>query len=168
VLLTRLYDRARDLFHELGKFGVVGAFAWVIDTGLFTALLLSMESETTAKILATAVAATVAFVGNRFWTWRHRARSGLAREYGLYFFFNAVGLGISLVVLRISHHGLGAVWPAFATPLADVLAANVVGLAAGTAFRFWAYRQYVFRHPVPSTDPVPVSPTSPGAGGDVT
>ena len=42
------------------------------------------------------VSATVAFLGNRFWTWRHRERSGIAREYSLYFLFNVVGLVIAL------------------------------------------------------------------------
>jgi putative flippase GtrA len=148
VWLTRLYRRFRDLVHELSKFGIVGLVAYVVDTAVFVALVIRMESLT-AKTIATAIAATVAFAGNRFWTWRHRPRSGLAREYGLYFFFNAVGLAIALGILGISHYGLGAFWPAFQTPLADVIAANVIGLAAGTVFRFWSYRRFVFRPPEP-------------------
>ena len=78
-----------------------------------------------AKTLSTVVAATIAFVGNRFWTWRHRERSGLRREYLLYFFFNAVGLGIGLACLGISHYGLGSIWPdVFQTQLADNIAAR--------------------------------------------
>lgn len=142
--LSRVYQRFRHLVHELGKFGIVGAVAYVIDTVVFVALVLRLESMT-AKIIATLIAATVAFLGNRFWTWRHRARSGLAREYGLYFFFNTVGLAIALAALGLSHYALGAVWPIFTTPLADVISANVIGLAAGTVFRFWSYRRYVFR-----------------------
>jgi putative flippase GtrA len=147
VWLTRLYDRFRDLVHELGKFGAVGAVAYVVDTALFAVFLLVMESLT-AKTVAALIAATVAFIGNRFWTWRHRARSGLAREYLLYFSLNGVGLAISLAVLGVSHYLLGAVWPVLQTPLADLVAANVIGLAAGTSFRFWSYRRFVFReHP---------------------
>lgn len=144
--LSRLYQRFRELVHEMGKFGIVGAVAYVVDTGILALLLLTMESLV-AKTIATVIAATVAFVGNRFWTWRHRARSGLTREYALYFGFNGVGLAISLAVLGISHYGLGAVWPVFQTALADLVAANVVGLVAATAFRFWSYRTYVFREP---------------------
>jgi putative flippase GtrA len=159
VWLSRLYARFRELVHELGKFGVVGGIAWIVDTALLAVLVTVMESLT-AKTLATAVAASVAFVGNRFWTWRHRARSGLAREYLLYFLLNGVGLAISLGVLGATHYGLGAVWPVFATPLADVVSANVVGLAAGTVFRFWSYRQYVFRHPE-ATEAPPAEPAEP-------
>jgi putative flippase GtrA len=144
VWLSRVYQRFRHLVHELGKFGIVGAVAYVIDTAVFVVLVLRLESLT-AKTIATLIAATVAFLGNRFWTWRHRVRSGLAREYGLYFLFNTVGLAIALAVLAFSHYALGAVWPIFTTPLADVIAANVIGLAAGTIFRFWSYRRFVFR-----------------------
>jgi hypothetical protein len=31
------------------------------------------------------------------------------------------------------------------TELADVVSANVVGMAGGTLFRFWSYRRFVFR-----------------------
>jgi putative flippase GtrA len=151
VWLTRLYARFQHLVHELGKFGTVGAVAYVVDTALFAVLLLAMESLT-AKTIATVIAASVAFVGNRFWTWRHRARSGLAREYLLYFSFNGVGLAISLAMLGISHYLLGAVWPVFQTPLADLISANVVGLAAGTSFRFWSYRRFVFRELASGSD----------------
>ncbi|WP_239677457.1 GtrA family protein [Natronosporangium hydrolyticum] len=150
--LTRLSERFRGLVHEMGKFGVVGAVAYAVDTGIFVILVLTMESLV-AKTIATAVAATVAFIGNRFWTWRHRARSGLTREYVLYFTFNGIGLAISLAILGASHYGLGAIWPAFQTPLADVIAANVVGLVAATIFRFWSYRTFVFREPTPAAHP---------------
>lgn len=163
--LTHLYARFRDLIHEVGKFGIVGGVAYVVDTALFVALVLVMESLT-AKTLATVVAATIAFIGNRFWTWRHRARSGLAREYMLYFTLNGIGLVITLAFLGLSHYGLGAIWPVFTTPLADVISAQVVGLAAGTSFRFWSYRRFVFKLPtVPSpydASLAPATPTRPG------
>ena len=126
VWLTRLYRRFRHLVHELGKFGTVGAVAFIVDTGLLAVLLQLKVESLLAKTAATVVAATVAFLGNRFWTWRHRQRSGLTREYVLYFTFNGIGLGIFLAVLGISHYGLGRIWPGFATPLADVLSANVM------------------------------------------
>ncbi|HLU33599.1 MAG TPA: GtrA family protein [Natronosporangium sp.] len=159
--LTELYRRFQHLVHELGKFGVVGGVAYLIDTALLAVLVLVMESLT-AKTIAGVVAATVAFIGNRFWTWRHRARSGLAREYLLYFSFNGVGLVIALGFLFVSHYGLGAVWPVFQSPLADLIAANVVGLAAGTAFRFWSYRRFVFR-PVVTPELAPATSSVPDA-----
>ena len=77
---------------------------------------------------------------------QHLRRSGLHREYTLYFLFNVVGLGIGLACLGISHYLLGRVWPVFTTELADIVSANVVGMALGTLFRFWSYRKFVFPH----------------------
>ncbi|WP_229783649.1 GtrA family protein [Pilimelia anulata] len=142
-VVAAVWARVGHLAHELGKFGTVGAVAFTVDTLLFYALNARLE-PLVAKTLATVVSATVAFLGNRFWTWRHRARSGLGREYGLYFLLNTVGLAIALAVLAASHYGLGALWPAFRTDLADLVAANVVGTALGTLFRFWSYRRFVF------------------------
>jgi putative flippase GtrA len=144
--LRRLYDRFEHLIHELSKFGTVGAVAYVIDTVLYKVMLDVGHLETlTAKTLATVVSATVAFLGNRFWTWRHRARSGLRREYSLYFLLNVVGLAIALVCVAVSHYGLGSIWPVFESSNADLIAGNFVGAAIGTIFRFWSYRRFVFR-----------------------
>lgn len=131
----------------------MGGISFIIDIVLFNVAIQAWGMERlTAKTFSTVVAASIAFVGNRFWTWRNRERSGLAREYLLYFFFNAVGLGIALACLGISHYGLGSIWPAvFKNVLADNIAANVVGVVLGTLFRFWSYRRFVFvGSPAPS------------------
>jgi putative flippase GtrA len=138
-------DRLRHLVRELGKFGVVGATTYVVDTGILAGLRAAGVDPLLAKTVSTVVAATLAFLGNRYWTWRDRERSGLHREYLLYFLFNAVGLAIGLACLGISHYWLGHTWPILRTNLADIVSANVVGMALGTVFRFWAYRTFVFR-----------------------
>jgi putative flippase GtrA len=146
-LVRGLINRFEHLIHEVGKFGTVGLVAFAVDAGMFN-LLLGPLDPLPAKAIATVISASVAFVGNRFWTWRHRPRSGLGREYGLYFLFNGVGLGIGLACLWLSHYGLGAAWPAlFQTRLADNLSSLGVGMVLGTIFRFWAYRRIVFRAP---------------------
>lgn len=147
-LLRRLWDRFGHLVHELGKFGVVGGSAFLVDTAIYGTLISDKVGMETllARTISTAFSATLAFLGNRFWTWRHRERSGLGREYGLYFFFNGVGLAITLTVLGISHYGLGSAWPdIFQSYWADLIVGTVVGNAAATGFRFWAYRRFVFR-----------------------
>jgi putative flippase GtrA len=139
-----LWERFGHLFRELGKFGVVGFTAYLVDVAVYN-LLYDGLGWFWAKVASTVVAATVAFIGNRFWTWRDRARSGLHREYLLYFFFNAVGLGIAIACLQISHNGFGHFWPdVFHSRLADNIAAQGFGLVLGTMFRFWAYRKFVF------------------------
>jgi putative flippase GtrA len=142
-----VYARFEQLLRELGKFGVVGVVAFAVDFSIFNVLRagLDVESLVSATISMT-VSATVAFVGNRFWTWRHRPRSGLRREYTLYFVFNLVGLAISLACLGLTKYGLGAISPVFKSLLAENIAKNVVGVFFGTLFRFWSYRKIVFRH----------------------
>jgi putative flippase GtrA len=157
-LIRGLLDRFGHLVHELGKFGVVGGVAFVVDLVMFNVALASRVEPLAAKTFSTVVAATVAFIGNRFWTWRHRERSGLAREYGLYFFFNAVGLAIGLACLAVSHYGLGSIWPGlFQSKIADNVAANLVGTALGTLFRFWSYRRFVFISPTQRDAPATVT-----------
>lgn len=137
--LLRAYYRLGALVRELMKFGVVGSVAYVVDVAVFNLLLQGTDKPLTSKVLSTVVATTVAYAGNRSWTFRRRSRSGVRREYLLFFLLNGVGLAIALTCLAVSHYALG-----FTSALADNIAANVVGLALGTAFRFWSYRRFVF------------------------
>jgi putative flippase GtrA len=153
--LLAAYYRLGHLVRELMKFGVVGGFAFVVDIGLFNLLRHATDTPLTSKTISTVVATPVAYAGNRHWTFRRRERSGVRREYTLFFLLNGVGLLISLACLAISHYLLD-----FTGRLADNIAANGVGLALGTAFRFWSYRRWVFPELVPeavvSEDPHPL------------
>ena len=141
--LLAAYYRLGHLVRELMKFGVVGLVAFAVDVGLFNVFLHLTEKPLTSKALSTVVATTVSYVGNRAWTFRRRSRSTVRREYLLFFLLNGVGLAIALACLAISHYLLD-----FTGRVSDNIAANVVGLGLGTAFRFWSYRRWVFREPV--------------------
>lgn len=141
----RLHAQVERLVHEIAKFGVVGVIAFIVDIGLFNLLRgLSLggplaDKPLTAKIISVTVATTFAYFGNRYWTFRHRARTSMRREYVLFFVLNGVGLLISVACLWFSHYALG-----FTSLLADNISANFVGLGLGTLFRFWSYRKWVF------------------------
>jgi putative flippase GtrA len=138
-----LVDRFRALLSELAKFGTVGFLSLIVDLVVFNVVLMALpDKPLTAKICSTVVSATNAFVLNRHWSFKHRERTGLRREYSLFVVLNAVGLAISLLALAISHYVLG-----FESRLADNIAANGVGLVLGTAFRFWSYRRFVWAAP---------------------
>ncbi|MDN3239091.1 GtrA family protein [Glycomyces tritici] len=150
--LTGLFVRAIDLLKrhaaELIRFAGVGGVAYVVDIGLFNLMFLGLDwSEWYAKIISAVIAMTVAFFGNRHWTWRERRGSAAAhRQYALYFFFNGIGLLIALACLW-ANSGLAAVWPQyFDNDLAVNIAGNIVGVGLGSVFRFFAYRTWVFRH----------------------
>jgi putative flippase GtrA len=114
-----------------------------VDVGLFNLVLhLRPDKPLTAKVVSTVVAATVAYVLNRAWSFRHRQRSSVRREYALFFLLNGVGLAIALGCLAFSHYVLG-----LDSRLADNVAGNVVGIGLGTLFRFWSYRRFVWLAP---------------------
>jgi putative flippase GtrA len=140
-----LRRKLRALLHEVSKFGTVGAVSFAIDLTIFNVLLRSGVETLFAKTISTLIATTVAFAGNRFWTWRHRVHTHMARQYTMFFVLNAIGLGIGLSCLAISHYGLGQIWPVLRTPLADNISGQLIGTAVGTLFRFWSYRRFVFR-----------------------
>jgi putative flippase GtrA len=153
----RLWHGLHQLIRESLKFLAVGGVGLVVDLLVFNALLYAggdgplNHKPLTAKTISVVVATLVTYAGNRAWTFRHRARTGFAREYGLFFLLNGVGLGIALCCLGISRYVLG-----LSGPLADNVAANVIGLGLGTLFRFWSYRRWVFRDPTLQQESVPV------------
>src|SRR5262245_28285095 len=85
ALPRAILDRFHGLLRELGKFGVVGAACYFLDVLIFNLVRAWTGQPILATTVSTIIATTVAFVGNRFWTWRDRERSGLRREYTLYF-----------------------------------------------------------------------------------
>jgi putative flippase GtrA len=138
-IITSLYERWRLLAHELAKFGIVGAVNTVLDFGLANLLYLGFGwPSLSAKTASVAVAATSSFFMNRHWTFRHRARTGLRREYTLFFLLNGVGLLIANGCILVVERGFGktgALW---------FNVAQVAGLALGMVFRFATYKRFVF------------------------
>jgi putative flippase GtrA len=125
---------------EAARFGVVGLVAYGVDVLLFNVLLLGAGAPSVlAKVVSSAVAIAVAFVGSRWWTWRRRRGPEIGREYALFVLFSVLAAGIQLGCLLLSREVLG-----LRSALADNVAANVVGMALATLFRFWTFRTYVF------------------------
>jgi putative flippase GtrA len=144
-----LYRRFNRLIHELAKFGSVGAIAFVITTG--TANLLHGGFDVgplTSNAIATVIATTFAYFANRYWTFRHRDRSGLGREYGLFFLLNGIGLVITELFIGFTHYVLDQ------RSLIAFNIAQIIGTGVATLFRYWSYKRWVF---LPSTMP-PVDP----------
>lgn len=137
--VRRLRDRWHALIRELTKFGIIGVLNTALDFAVWNAVLFIGPIK--AQVVSTLISATSSYFMNRHWTFRHRARSGLRREYLLFFGFNAVGLVITAGILGVATYAFG---------VENVAALNVVKLCAiavATAFRFWAYRRWVFLHP---------------------
>jgi dolichol-phosphate mannosyltransferase len=152
-------------FAEVLTFLAVGGIGYVVDVLAFNAFQ-SVEpfkalDPAYARTLAVVLAILVNYIGNRAYTWRDVPSDDRRRELALFFLFSAIGFGFSLVTLLVSHDLLG-----YTSRLADNVSANVVGLALGAVFRFWAYKRFVFHvdrgardfAPPVSLEPCPTSP----------
>lgn len=141
--------RLLGLVPQLMRFGVVGLLGLIVDVGGFNLLRFGgpggegvmHEYVLLAKLLSSFAATIVAWVGNRYWTFRQTRREEKHHEFAWFCGVALVGMGISLGCLWVSHYVLG-----FTSPIADNIAANGIGLVLATGFRFWAYRQHVFNN----------------------
>ena len=136
----------RRLLTQLIRFGTVGVVGLVVDVALFNILRATVfapehvhAGPLLAKIVSTTAAIAVNWIGNRYWTFGDKRSSSTLREGVEFFAASAIGMLIGLGCLWFSHYVLG-----FTSPLADNISGNVIGLALGTAFRFFAYRLWVF------------------------
>lgn len=127
---------------EVVAFGLVGGVCLATDVVLFNVLAFAAGLlPELAKGLTMLVTGTLAFLGHRYVTFRHRQGRGVAHEVPLF----AIVTGLSLAA------GLGPIWLARAVMgLNGALwlnAANLVGIALGAGARYLAYRHVVWGTP---------------------
>jgi putative flippase GtrA len=159
-LVSTLYQRFRLLIHEGAKFLVIGGIGFVVTLGGADVLHLGLGVGKYSSITIATVAATlVTFIGNRYWTFKHRAGAGTTRESVMFFVLNGVGLLFQYaciwIVQDLLHHE-GGLWYNIA---------NLVGIVFGTIFRFWSYRKWVWHMLPPElevpADALPADPSGP-------
>ncbi|MDO4606737.1 MAG: GtrA family protein [Bowdeniella nasicola] len=145
-LLSRITrgQSLREWFTELIQFGAVGAIAYVVDTGLFNILVygpghIMATHPVGAKVISAVVATLVAWVGNRYWTFRHARRSTARWELAMFLLVNLGGIAVAAGCLGFSRYVLN-----LSGPVADNIAGNIIGVGLGTIFRYLCYRYVVF------------------------
>lgn len=134
---------------ELIRFGLVGAATFLIDTALFYGLKLTIlePKPVTAKVFAVVIATVVSYVLNREWSFRARGGRERHHEASLYFAFSAVGVALYSAPLWVSRYAFGLQTPhtsLLVQEIADFTAGQIVGVLLGMAFRWWAFRKWVF------------------------
>jgi putative flippase GtrA len=138
-------SRIQGLLPYAVKFGMVGVVCYGIDVVIFNVLRSGLLGEhffsgpIGAKIVSSILSTVAAWVANRLWTFRERRRRDLGVEFAEFAVVAAVGMGIGVACLAVSHYLLG-----FQSILADNISGNLIGLVLATAFRFLAYRYWVF------------------------
>lgn len=141
----------RSVTVEALRYLAVGTVALVVDVGGFNLLRYAggegpmHDRPLAAKVISATLATGVSWVANRHWTFRHRRRAAARGEFLLFSTVAGASLTIAVACLALSHHLLG-----LTSPVADNVSANGVGLVLSSAFRFWAYRAFVFNEPSPT------------------
>jgi putative flippase GtrA len=137
-----LTERLRRLAPEAIAFGIIGAGNTLLYLAIYWVAM--PIGPVKASVLATVITTTLAYVANRYWTYRHHTRTALRREYTLFFGFNLVGMVIQSGMTYLGKYGFG---------LSEhddkflLLGMTTVGIGIATVFRFWAYRTFVFLKP---------------------
>jgi putative flippase GtrA len=135
--------------HELIKFAIVGATTFIIDSVIFFTLKLTIlePKPVTAKIIAGIVAVIASYILNREWSFRDRGGRERHHEALLFFGFSGVGVLLSMAPLGFSSYVLGLRVPEVSLTvenIADFISAYILGNLLQMAFRFWAFRRWVF------------------------
>jgi putative flippase GtrA len=135
--------------HELIKFAIVGATTFVIDSAIFYTLKLTIlePKPLTAKVIAGIVAVIASYVLNREWSFRNRGGRERHHEALLFFAVSGVGVLLSMAPLWFSRYVLELRVPHLSLTIeniADFISAYLLGNLLQMAFRFWAFRRWVF------------------------
>ncbi len=135
--------------HELIKFAIVGATTFIIDSAIFYTLKLTVlePKPVTAKIIAGIVAVIASYILNREWSFRDRGGRERHHEALLFFVISGVGVLLSMLPLYFSSYVLMLRVPEVSLTvenIADFIAAYIIGNLLQMAFRFWAFRRWVF------------------------
>jgi len=113
VALARAqYVRFRSLSHEFAKFAVIGVAGVFITNAVYGLLYIHRGlGPVTSTTIATIVATIASYLGNRYWTFRARRRTGVVREIVVFAVLNGIGLLIQAVggsfpayALILEHH----------------------------------------------------------------
>ena len=141
-LIRDTYARFQVLIHEVGKFGLVGIASTII-TILIQNSLYGHAGPTTSVIVANAIATCFAYVGNRYWAFKHRKTANMRRETVLFVFFNVIGTLIQTAFVDTNHYVLHN------TDRLSLNIATVAGIIIATLFRLFCYRKFVFNDVTP-------------------
>jgi putative flippase GtrA len=134
--------------HELIKFAIVGGTTFVIDSAIFYTLKLTIlePKPVTAKVIS-GVAVIASYVLNREWSFRDRGGRERHHEALLFFAVSGVGVLLSMAPLWVSSYVFQLRVPMVSLTvenIADFISAYIIGNLLQMAFRFWAFRRWVF------------------------
>lgn len=160
--LPRFIRPVAEQHHELIKFAIVGGTTFIIDSGIFYALKLTIlePKPLTAKIISGIIAVIASYILNREWSFRDRGGRERHHEALLFFAVSGIGVLIAMVPLWVSSYILELRVPNVSLTvenIADFISAYLIGNLLQMAFRFWAFRRWVFPDEFGRHDQAPVT-----------
>ncbi|MFI6869963.1 GtrA family protein [Nocardia sp. NPDC050406] len=151
-VVNRMPSPMRDLafrYHELIKFAIVGATTFVIDSGIFYFLKLTIlePKPVTAKIISGVIAVIASYILNREWTFENRGGREKHHEALLFFVVSGIGVVLAFLPLWVSRYVFHLQVPDVSLTvenITDFISAFIIGNILQMIFRFWAMRRWVF------------------------
>jgi len=140
--------RLRRLSGEVARFSAVNVAATAVSLVIFNALVHGVKGwfdgplndhVITGYLLANSVGMFVSYYGSRHYAFRHRHAAGPGGGMLPYVAINLASFVIPVTCLWVTRNVFH--WD---TIYADNMSGNVVGALLGNAFRFWAFRRFVF------------------------
>jgi putative flippase GtrA len=140
--------RLRRLSGEVARFSAVNVGATVVAVFLFNMLVHGLKGwfhgplnaqVIPAYLLANSVGMFISYYGSRHYAFRHRHAAGPGGGMVIYVAINLASFVIPVTCLWVTRNVFH--WD---TIYADNMSGNVVGALLGNAFRFWAFRRFVF------------------------
>jgi len=139
TITLRLRHTWRVLLKELSAFGLVGAINFTLDVAIFQLMYAVVGADALlSKVVSTSITTTTAYFMHRHWSFSHRARTGIRREYPIFILVNVLTLVLSLLMIGFVHYALDQ---------SDALIlqlTNITSIGIGTVIRFLAYKRWVF------------------------
>ncbi|MEW2167648.1 GtrA family protein [Streptomyces sp. NPDC007084] len=132
--------RVRRLAMELARFSVVGGSGVAVNVLVFNLVLHGLgRPPMAATVTASCVAMATNYLGFRFFAYRDRA-SRTRGQIALFFAFSGLGVLMESALFYLGYQLLGMSGPLGSN------AAKVLSIVLASAFRFVAYRTWVFQH----------------------
>ncbi|GGD75518.1 GtrA family protein [Microbacterium murale] len=137
--------RLRRLAGVGSRFLVVGALSTIIEIAVFNLLVFVWGWDPVlSKVVASLVALINAYIGNREWTFRHRARRGRVSELVLFLVTNGVCTLLGAVLVWLGVVALEAI-VGHATGALALNIVNLISIVIVVLIRFVLYHKVVFR-----------------------
>ncbi|GAB3509552.1 putative flippase GtrA [Amycolatopsis cihanbeyliensis] len=142
----------RDLLvrhRELVRFATVGGICFLITIAVNYALKFTVltGNPLTAFGIAVLVATIVSYVLNREWSFRTRGGRENHHEAALFFLFSGIAMALNTLPLAVSRYVLQLQRPhvgLITQEIADFVSSIILGTMVAMAFRWWAFKRWVF------------------------